>query len=81
MKAVIGLIKSTKDGRFIWSFYNNEEYNIDYDQDNILNNSINENVSENDELINIISSSDNPSELNSIYSISNIFNNNEIPNY
>jgi len=70
-KAIIGLIKSTKDGHFIWSFYKNEEFNIETDQDNITNNpiNINENSHENDEPINIITSNDNPSELNSIYSI------------
>jgi len=69
--AIIGLIKSTKDGHFIWSFYKNEEFNIETDQDNITNNpiNINENSHENDEPINIITSNDNPSELNSIYSI------------
>jgi len=67
-KAIIGLIKPTKDGHFIWSFYKNEEYNIECDQDNIIsNNNINENSSE--DLLNIISSLDNPSELNTIYSI------------
>lgn len=62
------MIKPTKDGHFIWSFYKNEEYNIDCDQDGIVNSSSNENL--NDELIDIISATDNPSELNTIYSIS-----------
>ncbi|ORX69851.1 hypothetical protein BCR32DRAFT_105793 [Anaeromyces robustus] len=64
-KAIIGLVKPTKDGHFIWSFYKNEDLNFENEQDNIINNTGNEE----EELINIISSSDNPSELNSIYSI------------
>ncbi|ORX42473.1 hypothetical protein BCR36DRAFT_362458 [Piromyces finnis] len=67
-KAIIGLIKPTKDGHFIWSFYKNEEYNIDCDQDSIIsNNGSIDNLNVN--LIDIISTVDNPSELNTIYSI------------
>jgi len=69
-KAIIGLVKSTKDGHFIWSFYINNELNIEFDQNNMINTSnINENTNEDEELTNIITSNDNPCELNSIYSI------------
>jgi len=64
------LVKSTKDGHFIWSFYINNELNIEFDQNNMINTSnINENTNEDEELTNIITSNDNPCELNSIYSI------------
>jgi len=68
-KAIIGLVKPTKDGHFIWSFYKNEDCNIECDQENLINNNNNGNDNVDEELINIISSIDNPSELNTIYSI------------